>query len=312
MKRLSFTLIIILSLLFLSCENSISDTVSRFLETSFSDPFKDVTTNTFLSDKGLVTAHKKSGNDFSFVIITDAHFGGSGNRGDDAFITWLDDGVKNSVDFVVSLGDQSNYSNESEFQDYINTIVTPVENMSLPMISLMGNHDSVNGGLTYYKSLLGFDPSFFMFTCKNVEFYVFDSSLRTLGTKQLEYFEEAMATSSTKKRVVLSHVPVYGGTSTLWGTLYDSYERARILQAYFDGGVSLSLSGHVHVGIDPFALKDDCYEYVLKSFIGQNANSDYPRWYLADYDADQNVLTITCYVYKDSAVSSAESFSFTL
>lgn len=309
MKKAILSLVLILPLLFSSCEYSFSDVVDRYVSTSFSDPFDDVKENTFLADK--FSWNVNGGNDFSFVIITDEHFGAKGTWGTSAFVSWLD-GIKSDITFVASLGDQTDYSRKSELQSYIDLIVTPVEAMSIPVVSIMGNHDSVNGGLADYKSMLGYEHSFFRFSCNDIEFYVLDSSLRTLGRKQLEYFKEAMNVPKTKKRVILSHVPIYGTLSEAWGTLYDSLERARIINAYHDGKVSLSLSGHVHRGIDPFEMFEGCNEYVLKSFIGENGGSDYPRWYRVDYDASESKLTFTCYYYKNGVVSSDESRTLTL
>ncbi len=299
---------LLLSLLLVSCENPLSDTIDRFLNISFEDPFDDVPTNTFLVDKGVVTTNYQGGNDFSFVILTDLHYGCSDERADTEFLNWFAANC-GDVDFVASLGDETDYSEESQFQQYKDTIV---DNVGVPVVSLMGNHDSVNGGLKYYKSILGYTESFFMFRCKNVEFYVLDNSLRTLGAKQLRYFKEAMASSSGNKRIVLAHIPLYGDFIEMWGTLYDSLERSEILEAYYDGGVGLSLSGHIHTGVDPYTFRTNCSEYVLKSFVGKNSGSDHPRWYRADYNGTTGQITITCYKCDDGTVSVSGSEVFTL
>lgn len=296
--------IAILLLLLISCENSLSDTIDRFMNISFDDPFDDVTSNPFLADTTDKSISVASGSDFSFVIVTDLHFGCSDERADTEFINWI---TANSTDFdfMVALGDETDYSEEEDFQDYNSTIVSPVESLGIPVVSLMGNHDSVNGGLPYYKSILGFTNSFFRFTCSDVEFYVLDNSLRTLGAKQLGYFKAAMdvAPAAGTKRVVLAHIPIYGKANEVWGTIHDTLERAEILEAYYQGGVSLSLSGHVHSGISPYRFSSRCTEYVLRSFIGNNAGSDHPRWYRADYDSANSQLTITCYKCEDGTVS---------
>lgn len=309
-------LLLFASLLLVSCENSLSDTIDRMMNISTEDPFGSVSTNTFLSDSGAVTVNRQSGGDFSFVIVTDLHFGSDSERADSEFISWFGANCSTDVDFVASLGDFTDYSTKEQVQEYYDTIVSPIESSwSIPVITLMGNHDSVNGGLKYYKSILGYTDSFFMFKCKDVEFYVIDNSLRTMGRKQLKYFREAMATppGSGTKRVVLAHIPIYGRISEVWGTLYDTLERAEILEAYYQGGISLSLSGHVHRGIDPYSYSSRCREYVLRSFVGGNSGSDHPRWYRADYDSAAGKLTITCYRCKDGNVSvSGSPVVFTL
>lgn len=260
--------------------------------------------------------------DFSFLLISDTHYLNKSGRMDEVFFQYLSDNELN-YDFAVHLGDITDNSEdlqfelfEKDFSKFFDLKATGTSTLP-PLFALLGNHDVRSNPNYYFLKLFGKEKTYYRFDFNGVHFYALDSSFRTLGGTQLDYFKYAMdqESSSEVPIIVLSHIPLYGSPSLIYAALEDNVELATILKSIKTGGASLILSGHEHVGNSYHRFENNFVEFIASSFIYGGFRKLSARFYLCHFDAKTRTLNVDSFTYVPSTRTfdvKKKAFAFTL
>ena len=248
MRRLLF----FLPLLCLSCNYGFY--LSLFNEESADSRAK---TLTILSSDDTPQIESES---FSFVVVTDVHFGAASERHNEAFFAKLDPQLAHSDEtkrprFLVCLGDSADGGHEVEYKEYnsfLNEVAEHAERISgeknFKSYTIMGNHDTYNNGWEEFKKLVFPNTSFYTFslssTAAPVTFFFLDTANGTLGDSQRELLQKSLV-QNENMALVFSHYPIYAGGNLLY-TEQDTTERALLLTWFAKYNVKAVFAGHAH------------------------------------------------------------------
>lgn len=199
-----------------------------------------------------ISASAVSGSTYSFLIVTDVHFGNFKTRHDDDFFSVLqakiaDGSISPAPSFAVCLGDIADHGERSEFVSY-NNFVSRIEGITGGKVySVVGNHDLYNSGWDHYEDLVYPNVDFYRFVINNISYYFLDSGSGSLGKQQFNMFKSAMA-SDPNYKIICNHYPAYG-TSDFFASYYslqNTLEADQLLTILKKCKAIAYLSGHMH------------------------------------------------------------------
>ncbi|MBR1913090.1 MAG: metallophosphoesterase [Treponema sp.] len=212
-----------------------------------------------------------SGSTYSFLIVTDVHFGNFKSRRDDDFFTTLqakiNDGTINPApSFAVCLGDIADHGERSEFEKY-NAFASRIESITGGKVyGVVGNHDLYNSGWDDFEDLVYPNVSFYRFAINSISYYFLDTGSGSMGTTQFNKFKAAMAADSNYK-IVCTHYPVYG-TKDFFASYYslqNTLEADQLITILKKQKAIAYLSGHMHS--EHSTSFDTFTEYVVPAFL---------------------------------------------
>lgn len=197
---------------------------------------------------------------FSFVIVSDVHFGSSASRDNAAFFEWYKNALESAEiekkpRFLVCLGDSADKGYKSEFEEY-NEFLREIESMessywgkSIKSLTILGNHDLYNNGWENWKTQVYPYTAYYSLVLNgksggSVSLFFLDSANGTLGVDQLESLESEIC-ADVNPKIVFSHYPVYAGGNLLM-TLQDTTERSLLLTWFSKNNVRYVFAGHAH------------------------------------------------------------------
>ncbi len=233
-----------------------------FLNGDASSPEDRATSLTTLSDSELPDPGSDS--IYSFIIVSDMHYGSSAQESDDAFIACFEsllgvDDTSLRPRFMVNIGDTMHTGSSSQADDYnafCEKVRTSAKNVAgfetYQIYAVMGNHDTYNDGWNVWEKKIYPYTSYYYFplqadsSTEGFSLYFLDSGNGTLGVKQLEDLEKRMKEDSRPK-IVFNHYPVYGN-GIMYYILQDNMERARLLTLFSNNRVKYYFCGHFHMG----------------------------------------------------------------
>lgn len=228
-----------------------------------------------------------SGGKYSFVVVTDCHFGEKkyGRREED-FLKKFKSLLQNPdpalrPSFIVNLGDTMDGGHESEADDYNNSAARWIQTAKdelgasdYKVYSILGNHDLYNNGWEVWKKKVYPQTSFYTFTLNaggpnNFDFWFLDTGNGTLGGPQIEELEERLE-KSARPKIIFMHYPLYAG-GIFYFAINDVQERARLIADFADANVKYIFEGHYHPDADydlgPFK-EADVGAYLAKKVFG--------------------------------------------
>lgn len=309
MKKLFLTILLLLLLL-----TACNPNINKDFKIQIMDQYNAAEENPFL--KPIAGSDTSKTGNFSFMLVTDTHIGKQdGIRVDDTFISWLEDnGKAQNIAFIVNLGDITDNAEAEEFNAFENNSLTPWKKYTESdlFIPVLGNHDNRLNGPEIFKQTFTLNTTYYRFDYGDVEFYILDTSFRTLGRQQLALFEEAMERPTDKPRIILSHVPLHGSDSVIYAAMTDSTEVRRIVQAMRRGGARTYLSGHQHKGEITHEYKginpsESINELIASCFFGGTIRNFTPRFYICTYRSAERALVIDVYSYDGSEYKKEEA-----
>lgn len=197
---------------------------------------------------------------FSFVIVSDVHFGASAKRDNDEFFKWFRNALESAElekkpRFLVCLGDSADKGYKSEFEEY-NAFLSEIEAMesaywgkAVKSLTILGNHDLYNNGWENWKAQVYPYTAYYSLAVKGksggeISLFFIDSANGTLGVEQLDSLESEIS-ADTNPKIVFSHYPVYAGGNLLM-TLQDTTERSLLLTWFSKNDVRYVFAGHAH------------------------------------------------------------------
>lgn len=207
-----------------------------------------------------------SGGRYSFVVLTDSHFGAVGQtRAEERFLQKFKE-LLNDPDegrrprFIVNLGDTLDGGHASEAvlfnassAAWISAAKEALGASDYKVYSILGNHDLYNNGWEIWKQSVYPCVSCYKFTisaggARSFDFLFLDTGNGTLGGPQIEDLEKNLKASSRPK-IVFMHYPVFAG-GLFYFTLGDASERARLIDDFAGGNVKYVFEGHTHSSHD--------------------------------------------------------------
>lgn len=149
---------------------------------------------------------------------------------------WVKDANTMSFDFAVSLGDFTNQGLNFEYDVYLN-LTAPLKT---PLITVIGNHDSVAKGKLLYKRLFG--PYNFHFDYKGYRFVVFNNN-------RLDFIDEGIDWDWLAKEVRLSPLPVvlFMHVDPDNNEYFTKKDKDLFWDTVRDSSVRLIMNGHKHI-----------------------------------------------------------------
>lgn len=271
MKKVLFCVLIFL---FSSCQYGINEVFYR-------DDFVEQRSNKITSVQTPSSIENKD--EYSFIIITDVHFGADEDRScDQKFFTWLQNmKIENRPDFCICLGDIAEHGYSSEIDSYIEFTNKLKNDFAIETYTIIGNHDLYNSGWKYWKENVSPYTSFFEYNTDKYDWYFLDSASCSIGREQYTQLESAMNANS-KKKIVFSHYPFYAN-GQFYFCLQNTIERNSMLTLFEQTNVSHIFVGHTH----------QRYTSYIGSFTEENIPGflEYSKWAVIKVNEnDENIL----------------------
>lgn len=303
-------LLLVLTLVFFtSCDN--------IVPIASIDPNKETTKNYYADP-----LTRLNGNDFPttdvdgfrILLISDTHFGktksGTFFKTEEFEKYIKDSGILSSSDFIVNLGDVSDNSEQAQLDAYQKWSEELFAGK--PIVNVIGNHDNRNGGVQRFIDTFDMDSTYYRFNASDVQFYVVDSAFRTLGRQQLDHLMKVLEENKDEKKIILTHIPLYGSITNFYASFADEKERNFLLSRFSRYGVNLLLTGHKHVPESYYDYTDSFTEIVVNGFHGESFRGSVPAFYVCEYKKADSSFTIDAYFYKDDTFSKTNSHTYTL
>ncbi|MEK2646442.1 metallophosphoesterase family protein [Bdellovibrio sp. BCCA] len=166
----------------------------------------------------------------TFGVFSDSH------QNYAALEDWVKDANSMDFDFVVSLGDFTNQGLNFEYDAYL-SLISPLR---VPLVTVLGNHDSVGRGKLLYKRLFG--PYNFHFDHKGYRFVIFNNNRLDFIDEKIEWDWLAQEVRSSPLPIVLlMHVDPDNDE------YFTSQDKEIFWDIVRDSSVRLIMNGHKHV-----------------------------------------------------------------
>ncbi len=218
----------------------------------------------------LGTLYEQAGDEYTFLLFTDIHFGKMKYDSKDlsSFITdYGRNHPESPLRFVLFLGDAADHGQDEEYELYTgfeSDVMSAIRNgdpsvtdgiRGQNFLAVMGNHDLYMHGYSgWKKSCFPFKESW-KFTVKTGSaersFYCGDTSLGVLGSNQLNMLNTKLRGDPNPK-VFLTHSPmsqlVWDRSIAALSITIDQDDRVKLQNLLFETETDMYLCGHNHFG----------------------------------------------------------------
>jgi len=177
--------------------------------------------------------------DFTFTVCGDAH---TRDSEVDQFDTILKQALAAGDEFVVVLGDLTNWGKASQYDVYENHIGK--YSLAHGVYNVAGNHDLFWGGWEEYKKRFG--SSVYTFASENCRFIILDTANATVGKEQFDWLEDVLKNNTKENVFVFSHAGVFTGTFSSFYKIASQDEIYRLIYLFRKYGVDYMMSAHLH------------------------------------------------------------------
>lgn len=196
---------------------------------------------TELKDLGGITIANPD--DFSFILISDVHFGAKLERHDDAFLKAVSQ-LSKRPDFCVVLGDVAEHGLEEEYVEFNTVVVQGLEKLGIKTYCTVGNHDLYNSGWESYAAHNYPYTSFYKANGGGCSFYFIDSASCTVGEPQFNALQNSFKADDAPK-FIFTHVPLHAD-DTKYFVMQDTDERNELISLFAQNNVKFYYAGHIH------------------------------------------------------------------
>jgi 3',5'-cyclic AMP phosphodiesterase CpdA len=139
--------------------------------------------------------------DFTFAVFGD-------NKGNYSFFEPLLNNIAqdHQIAFAVDIGDLVSNGKRGQYRRFLNQVQ---ENLKIPFITAIGNHDLNGGGSENYREIFG--PTYYAFQIGQSYFIVLDATTEAGFDKtERKWLEEELQKSqASKARFIFMHVPAF-------------------------------------------------------------------------------------------------------
>jgi len=144
-----------------------------------------------------------------------------------------------AVAFVLSTGDLTERGSSAELQRF----QSQLEGLRVPYFTTIGNHELGVSPPPFHDY---FGRGSFQFEFRGVVFTLVDSASATIDPLVYDWLDEWLRQGRDRVHVFATHVPPLDPVGVRNGGFSSRSEAARLLAKLADGGVDLTLYGHIH------------------------------------------------------------------
>jgi 3',5'-cyclic AMP phosphodiesterase CpdA len=143
------------------------------------------------------------------------------------------------VEFLLGAGDLTEQGSHEELQRYQHEL----ETLRVPYYTTLGNHE-LGPSPSLYQEYFG--RGNFQFDYRGVTFTLLDSASATIDPLVYDWLEGWLDRARDRVHIVAMHIPPLDPTGVRNGAFGSRAEAAKLLGRLAEGGVDLTLYGHVH------------------------------------------------------------------
>ncbi len=185
---------------------------------------------------------------FKFAVISDTQ----------RFYDELEDVVtalnkRNDIDFLILTGDITDFGTTKEYR-WIND---RMQELGIPFLTVIGNHDCVGNGKKIYKAMYG--PYDYTMNIGRNRFVFINTNSREFSdpVPDLNFFRNALSDTATfDQAFVLSHIPPFDGD-------FERSMEKEFVRISNDSKVKVSIHGHKHGYAEPRKYYEDKVDYLI-------------------------------------------------
>jgi len=145
-----------------------------------------------------------------------------------------------SITFVVSAGDLTQQGTVAELERFQREL----ERLGVPFFSTLGNHElGTERGAPFQRH---FGRANFSFAYGGMQFTFLDSASATIDPLVYDWLEAWIAEGRARTHAVLMHIPPIDPIGVRNGSFASRNEAGKLLAQLAEGGVDLTLYGHIH------------------------------------------------------------------
>jgi len=188
-----------------------------------------------------------------------------------------------SIQFVLGAGDLTQDGTAEELSRFRSEL----ESLEVPYFATLGNHELVSSTVHWHEY---FGRANFRFVFRGVQFTLIDSGSATIDPMVYDWLDDWLDEGQDRVHVVAMHIPPVDPIGVRNGSFASRNEGYKLLRRLADGGVDLTLYGHIH----------SFYEFEnggMPAFISGGGGAlperfdDIGRHYMAlDIDADRGLV----------------------
>jgi Icc protein len=145
-----------------------------------------------------------------------------------------------TIEFVVSAGDLTTFGRPEQLDRFQREL----ERLRVPFFATLGNHElGTDDGQPFQRQV---GRASFRFFYGGLEFIFLDSASATLDPRVYAWLDGWLAEGENRTQVALMHIPPVDPVGVRNGSFADRNEAAKLLAKLAEGGVDLTLYGHIH------------------------------------------------------------------
>ncbi len=144
-------------------------------------------------------------------------------------------------DFVLHCGDLTPFGQEDQYSD----VKAALDEFTVPVYTVIGNHDIRLGGSQRYISHFG--PAHYSFDLGSTHFTVFNSSAGDILEEELSWLDNDLSSSNSQYKIVFSHIPPFDPRPGSNHAMTNITTATRLQSIFEENSVDVVFSGHIHM-----------------------------------------------------------------
>ena len=175
---------------------------------------------------------------FAFAVLGD-------NKGNYSFFEPLLHDIDHNagIDFAIDVGDLVSEGKKGKYRHFINQVQ---ENLTIPFLAAIGNHDLNNGSSDTYQEIFG--RTYYSFSIGKSYFIVLDATTESGFSKtELRWLEDELQRAQTSKaRFIFMHVPPFDPRGDGFHKCLPEKDANDLLDLFRRYSVTHLFASHIH------------------------------------------------------------------
>jgi hypothetical protein len=175
---------------------------------------------------------------FTFAVFGD-------NKGNDSVFEALlrDIDHNTEIAFAIDVGDLVSEGKKGRYRRFLNQVQ---ENLAIPFLTAIGNHDLNNGSSRNYQEIFG--SSYYAFQIGEVHFVVLDATTESgFDRTERQWLEEELQKAqSSKARFIFMHVPPFDPRGNGFNECLPEKDKEDLLDLFKRYNVTHLFASHIH------------------------------------------------------------------
>jgi len=176
--------------------------------------------------------------DFAFAVLGD-------NKGNYSFFEPLLHDIDHDagIAFAIDVGDLVSEGKKGKYRRFLNQVQ---ENLTIPFLTAIGNHDLNNGSSDNYLEIFG--PTYYTFQIGQSYFIILDATTESGFDKpERQWVEDELQKAQTSKaRFIFMHVPPFDPRGSGFNKCLPEKDRKDLLDLFRRYKVSHLFASHIH------------------------------------------------------------------